>query len=96
MSVQLQGIEELRTLVKAYDYQSEGFNLAYSTEELLAIFRAHRACEWDFYPDQWEPRQVDDAINGAIVPRWREVKGEPRPWYPRKHIYVSDFRKGLK
>lgn len=63
------GIDTLRDAVKALNACSETFLDPFTPEQLLAICKVWKECEWDFYPDEWEPRQIREAIRG-IVPRW--------------------------
>jgi len=65
----LTAIEFLREMIKAFDWVNESFNMSFTVEELIKIRKAWLVCEWDFYPDQWTERQVQDALNG-IIPKW--------------------------
>lgn len=65
----LSGIEELRKAVNAFSGNGETFNAAYTAEELILIWRAWRASDWDIYPDQWEDRQIEEALEGT-PPQW--------------------------
>jgi hypothetical protein len=64
------GIEELRHLVEIFNACNETFNDPFTAEELIRLYRVHLASGWDFYPDQWDERQVRDAIDHGIAPRW--------------------------
>lgn len=64
------GMNELRTAVKALDNCRESFLDTYPAADLLNIWRAWRACDWDIYPDQWSARQLLEATTQRIVPRW--------------------------
>ncbi len=69
MTEKMTGIEELRTIVGAMDQCRESFMDPFTAEEIVKIWRAWRACEFDIYPDQWSKRQVKEALRG-IVPRF--------------------------
>jgi hypothetical protein len=62
----LAGIDELRRML---DSNNEDFNQRFTAEQLLAICRANRQCDWDYYPCQWTGAQVQTALRGE-VPRW--------------------------
>lgn len=66
------GMEELRLLVQNFNYCREMFLEQFSVEELIKIHRAHQACGWDIFPDNWHPEQVEAAACRGIVPRWDE------------------------
>lgn len=61
----------LRLMVRNMGDVREDFNDRFTLAELVAIYRAHLLAEWDLSPDQWSPRQVQEAIRG-IVPRWTD------------------------
>lgn len=65
------GIDELRAARNIFSYCNETFNQRFTTEELLAIAKAHRAAAWDFLPDTWTDQQIAEALRG-IVPEWDE------------------------
>jgi len=65
----LAGVELVRAIADMSRWVSEDFWSGMSVEQVIAIGRAHRDSEWDFLPDQWSPRQVEEALAG-IVPRW--------------------------
>ncbi len=65
----LNGIGELRLMVRNFGNCHESFLMNFSAEELIKIHRAWLASGWDIFPDQWETNQVDDALNG-IPPQW--------------------------
>jgi len=65
----LAGVELIRAIADMSRWTSEDFWAGKTAEQVIAIGRAHRASEWDFLPDQWSPRQVEEALEG-IVPRW--------------------------
>jgi hypothetical protein len=92
MSEKLVGIEELRAAVRLFDQCNESFNWSehdpFTAEQLLNIYRAHKACEWDLYPDQWLPSQARDAANDGIVPNFREATKE-------EHATRDDLCAGL-
>lgn len=75
------GIEELRSAVRLFNDVREDWNDQYTAEQLISIARAMRASKWDIYPDQWEERQVSEALQGT-VPDWEEDdNGEVIPKY---------------
>jgi hypothetical protein len=63
------GIDTLRKAVNVFNNCNESFNDAWTAEQLLAIYRAYQKCGWDITPDQWEPWQVQDALQGK-APIW--------------------------
>ena len=65
------GMETLRHMVKFFNNCAESFLDKYSIEELIKIYAAWEASEWDFYPDCWTADQVAGALVG-IVPQWDE------------------------
>lgn len=65
------GAEELRAAHNVIDGMRESFNDRFTAAQLLTLWRALHLCEWDITPDQWAPRQVDEALRG-IVPQFRE------------------------
>lgn len=71
----LSGIDFLRNMVQAISYCNEDFLCRYTVEQLLAIWEACLASEFDMYPDQWTPAQVRAALRGW-VPAWDE-DGKP-------------------
>lgn len=80
------GADEMRLIVKNMDATRESFNQAFTSEQLLQIFRMQLASGWDFSPDQWTPRQVKEALQG-ITPAWNEEE-EP--------IYSKRLAKGIR
>ena len=71
----LTSIDELRATVRMLDSNNEDFNQRFTAEQLLAICRAHRQCDWDYYPCQWTEAQVQAALRGE-VPQWDD-SGNP-------------------
>ncbi len=71
MNDKLFGIHELRQAVKAFSRNNETFNQRFTAEELITIWRAWKKSEWDFLPEQWEERQVQEALQG-VAPNWDE------------------------
>ena len=65
------GANELRAIVRAMDNENEGFNDRYTAEELVAIYRALFASEWDISPSRWSAAQVEAALRGE-TPTWDE------------------------
>lgn len=52
----------------------ESFNDLFTIAQLVNLWRALHLCEWDISPDEWSPRQVNEALCG-IVPQFREQNG---------------------
>ncbi len=71
------GGDELRLIVQNVNTTRDGFNDNYTTEQLIQIYRMQLASEWNFYPDQWTPRQVREALAGK-PPQW---DAEEKPMY---------------
>jgi hypothetical protein len=65
----LSGVEIIRLVVRNLDDCRESFLQRFTAIQLLKIGIAHLACGWDFPPDQWEERQIQEALRGKI-PRW--------------------------
>lgn len=78
MSEPMSGIKQLRDAVGAFSRVKEDFLTRFTCAQLLTLWRAWKASEWDFYPDTWEERQVNRALTG-IVPTWDK---DERPTYP--------------
>lgn len=76
-SAKMTGGEELRDLDTLYQHTPEGFSDQFTLDQLIKIWRAQRASEWDFTPDMWTRRQVKEALKGK-VPRWDDNE---RPVY---------------
>lgn len=80
------GIDELRNAVAALNNVNETFlnggPKPFTPEQLLTIYRAWKACEWDIWPDQWEERQYMRALRG-IVPTFKPGKGGIEATYPK-------------
>lgn len=66
------GIAALRNAVRYFDWQNESCNQRFSAEELLRIVEAAKNLEHDFFPDEWEPRQLEEAARYGATPRWEE------------------------
>lgn len=67
---ELTGIDQLRAAVAAFNGCNESFLQRYDANDLLKLWRAWRASEWDIYPDQWSARQLRDAICLGKPPRF--------------------------
>lgn len=70
-------IEELRHIVNNFDSCRESFNTQFSLGELIKIHRAWMACDWDFYPDEWDPRQVKEVLLYGKIPQWDFATEKP-------------------
>lgn len=66
----IKGIDLIRAC-EAFDSCKESVNQQFTAEQLLQIYRAWSACEWDFYPDQWSVRQLQEAADYGKVPQFR-------------------------
>ena len=65
-------IVEMRAALALFDQCNETFNDGIESEaHAIAIYRACCAADWDYYPDQWTPRQVREAIRGR-APTWTQ------------------------
>lgn len=60
--------DELRRIVRVMDNTAEWALDGYSVAELIRMFTAHAACDWDYYPDQWTQDQRDAAARLGVVP----------------------------
>jgi hypothetical protein len=76
--IPLTGPDLLRRIVANMDATNEGLNQQFGALELVAIYSAHLAAEWDLYPDQWTIDQLRAAAFFGEVPRWT-LNGEPLP-----------------
>jgi hypothetical protein len=71
----ISGVEELRLIVGNLNCCREEFIDKFTAQELVSLGLAHLRGEWDFFIDQWDPRQIQEALKG-IPPCWTE-KEEP-------------------
>lgn len=69
MSDERFGIDELRGAVALFGNCNESFNQLHTAEDLVKLWRAYKASEWDFAPDVWTKRQVEEALAGK-APEW--------------------------
>lgn len=82
------GIELVRYAAHMLDHCNESFNQRFNrAEDLLKIADACQKSEWDFYPDDWTERQLQECIQFGIIPKWKE---ETTPNGGTK--YVPDYR----
>jgi hypothetical protein len=72
------GIDQLRSAVRLFDNCNESFNQRFTGEELLTLWRMYRECGWDIPPDDWAPRQIEEALEHNAPPRWDDSE---RPLY---------------
>ena len=70
------GADELRRIVKVMGDVAEWVNDCYTIAELIRLYQAHKACEWDYYPDQWSQEQRDAAAKYGTVPKFDD-NGRP-------------------
>jgi len=80
----LYGIDELRRAVNIFSHCNETFNQSYSAAELLCLADAQMRSGWDFCPDEWNERQVQEALQGT-APQWVETA---------YHNYVAQYLDG--
>lgn len=80
------GIELLRYAVHMLSSSKEDVNMRFSAPQLLRIADAVQKCEWDFYPDQWSERQLQECVQFGMTPKW-EDKGDGRGPVP---VYFND------
>ena len=66
------GIELVRYTVTLLDQCNESLAQRFTAEQLLRIADCTQKSEWDFYPDDWEERQLQECIQSGTVPRWKE------------------------
>lgn len=72
------GADEMRLIVRNIGNCRQSFVDQFTAEQLLQLFRMQLASGWDFYPDQWEARQVSEALQG-VAPAW---DNDETPLYP--------------
>jgi hypothetical protein len=90
--VEGEGIEELRRMLRVFNDCVEDFNMRYSFDELVKLYRAFRACGWEITPDEWTDRQVKEALRGK-VPTWRLSNEEPFYGFTQaERIFLSRVR----
>ncbi len=75
-------IEHLRLLVRNFDGMNETFNQRFTITQLIALHRAWMLSDWDICPDEWEERQVWEALKG----RPPTFDHNERPTYDREEI----------
>lgn len=67
-----EGIELIRYAVHLLDRTNESLNQRFTAEQLLRLATACQKSEWDFYPDDWTERQLQECIQFGITPQWKE------------------------
>lgn len=72
------GIDILRGAVAAFACCNETFLWRFSPEQLLRLYDAWMASDWDVSPDQWTEAQVQQALVGW-VPAWTAHEEPTRP-----------------
>lgn len=75
------GIDILRRAVNIFNNCNEDFNYKFTSIELIKLAEAYMACGWDFTPDTWTEKQVQDCIIKGITPQWEEKNGSYVPVY---------------
>lgn len=78
-----EGAELLRKAVNILNYCRESFNDQFSAEELLKLVTIHLQSGWDFLPDEWTDRQINEALTHNRIPQWDDNE---RPIYPAKEV----------
>ena len=67
----MNGFERLQKTVNVFSHtQMDRFDHL-SSEELLTLFDAYMASDWDITPDHWTDKQVDSALAG-IPPKFND------------------------
>lgn len=56
---------------------TEGVLDDYSLTELIKLYAAFKACDWDLTIDQWTARQRWEALNENKIPQWGEHDRDP-------------------
>ncbi len=69
------GIDQLRKAVNIFNDCNEDFNYKFTAIELVKLAQAYMACGWDFLPDSWTDKQVNDCITKGIIPQWKLLDG---------------------
>jgi hypothetical protein len=76
------GIQKIRDLQASFNNCNESFLdpgnelEAFTIDDLVMLRRMWLASAYDFFPDQWAPRQVAEALQGK-VPRWDPATENP-------------------
>lgn len=68
----LTGYAELSRCVSWLRNQAGEWGENMPAEDLLKLYRAWRASDWDEYLANWTPSQVDDALHKNLAPDWTE------------------------
>ena len=85
------GINELRFAVRLFNDCKESFNERFAPGQLVTLARCYQASDWDYYPDQWTERQVEEALQG-FVPDWErddDIHILPRHHSGQKRVEVT-------
>lgn len=77
------GIDLLRYAEHMLSHCNESFNQRFNNAaDLLKIADACQKSEWDFFPDQWDERQIQECLIFGRTPQWREREdGKVYPVY---------------
>lgn len=67
------GISLIRYAYHLFDRCNESVNQLFTADELLRIASACERSAWDLYPDQWAPRQLEEAATEGVIPQWEET-----------------------
>lgn len=73
-------MDMLRDMVSAFDRCDESFLDDKTIPQLINIYNCWMRCGWDIFPDNWEPKQVREAMRG-ICPNWIETRTELKAVY---------------
>ena len=73
------GIEALRHATRVFDACNETFNQRFDCEQLMKLYYAHMASDWDILPDAWTAEQINEAIHFRKVPNWGDHENDPLP-----------------
>lgn len=65
-------IDGLRSMVNLFNNCNETFNQRFTIEDLVKLYKAYKASEWDIPPDQWTEFQVRAALKYGTPPEWDE------------------------
>lgn len=87
MPTKYEGIELVRYAKRLFSDCNETFNQKYTADQLLKIADACSQSRWDIYPDEWEERQIQEALCG-IIPDWEEDGETPK--YKECSLYPNN------
>ena len=83
----LNGIDLIRYAARLFSDCREDFNQRFTTSQLLQLAEACRDSDWDFYPDQWSERQIQEALSHGRAPTWEaDQVGDYVPTYDERPL----------